>query len=325
MKRTWKIVPFAALAALGVLALLSAGTTGGVPTASAEVTSVTVTPDPVAAGGTASIVVTAKETDAGDITVQVGLGTLLPVSCTIGGVACATFTTSGTGTSTVVITGATDGDATPSEVVTLTFTYTAPNLTTPTSIGVNATQAGVGQLVAFSVQPATTPTPTGTPATPTPTVTTTPAAAASITVSAAPTTIGCQGSAFITAVVRNAAGQNVADGIQVALSTTIGTISPATAPTLGGGVLAVLTAPANQGGVATITASVGTVTGSTTVQINCAQATATPVPATPTQPPIAPPATGDGGLAGTSSKTYLGILLLAVSLLGGVAVVRQRA
>jgi hypothetical protein len=220
-----------------------------------------------------------------------------------------------------------DADGT-ADAVTFVFNVT---VSCPTAIGAFRIQAIQDTSVlsnTITCNPTTaTPTVTGTPATATPTVTGTPGAAAQITVSAAPTSIGCQGSTFITAVVKTATGANVPDGTQVQLSTTIGTITPATATTVGGGILAVLTAPANQSGSATVRAQVGAVTGETVVQITCAQATNTPVPPAATLPPtgIQPPATGDAGLADGNARTYLGIAMLAVSVLGGLAAVRKRS
>lgn len=175
--------------------------------------------------------------------------------------------------------------------------------------------------------PTSTPTATGTPATATPTATGT-VTVSTLTVSIAPSTLSCNGSAFVTVVARNAAGQVVAAGT-VTLSTTLGTISPTSAIDQGAGVLAVLTAPGTQGGTATITASAGGVTGSATATINCAQATATNTAIPPTAVPptgITPPATGDGGLeAGSGWQRLAGFTLLGMALAGAAALGWRRA
>src|SRR5207249_569234 len=125
--------------------------------------------------------------------------------------------------------------------------------------------------------------------------------ASNINVSAAPTSLNCGSSSFITAVTNT-------PGANVTLTTSLGTISPTTSVDQGGGVLAVLTAPQSQGGTATIRVTSGAAVGTTNVTINCAQQ-ATPVPAAvaPVTAPAAPvsaviptiiqpPNTGDGGL-----------------------------
>lgn len=165
-----------------------------------------------------------------------------------------------------------------------------------------------------------TPTATGTPATATPTATGTPQVS-SLTVSVAPSTLGCTGSAFVTVVSKNAAGQAVAAGT-VTLSTTLGTIAPTTAVDQGAGVLAVLTAPSNQSGIAVITAQAGGVSGQAQATITCAQATSTSVPpmqVPPTQAApagIQPPATGDAGLAAPSGPGSIALIALLLPSIG---------
>ena len=165
--------------------------------------------------------------------------------------------------------------------------------------------------------------------TPTPTVSPTPdtGPADKVTVSAAPNLIPlCSGSSFITVVVKNEAGTNVADGTVVTINSTVGSVSPGTATTIGGGVLVVFTAPADAGGTATITATSSTKSGTAQIQLECNVATATSVP---TQPPavIQPPSTGDGGFdrEGAGWPTYAVILLAAASFAGTFIIVRRRA
>jgi hypothetical protein len=153
--------------------------------------------------------------------------------------------------------------------------------------------------------------------------------ATTVTASAAPTSVGCSGSSFVTIVVKGAGGANVADGTAVNITTNIGTVSPAQATTSGGGVLTIFTGPANSGGTATITATSGSITGSTQVAVNCSQAQATTAPPPPATggSVVVPPSTGDAGLLqdGSGWIAYAGAALLAGGLLGGFALIRRRA
>jgi hypothetical protein len=159
--------------------------------------------------------------------------------------------------------------------------------------------------------------------------------ASSITVAASPTSVSCNGTAFVTVTVRNSAGGYVADGTSVSLTASMGSLSPTTATTLGGGVLAVYTAPGNQSGTASIqAASSGTATGNASITVACQSATPTPAaPPTIFVPPpavnpgsIAPPNTGDAGLAdGQGWATYAGIAMIIISVMATAAVVRARA
>jgi hypothetical protein len=132
----------------------------------------------------------------------------------------------------------------------------------------------------------------------------------------------------VTIVVRSGTA-NVADGTSVSISTNLGTISPTTATTTGGGVLAVYNAPASSGGTATITAISGGRTSTTSISVTCAAAaTATTAPAAPAPTTsVRPPSTGDAGIAeGVPGwRTYAGIVLISGSVLGAFAVVRKRA
>ena len=158
--------------------------------------------------------------------------------------------------------------------------------------------------------------------------------ASSITVAASPTSVSCNGTAFVTVTVRNAAGGYVADGTSVTLTASMGSLSPTTATTLGGGVLAVFTAPGNQSGTATIqAAAAGTATGNASITVACQSNTPTPAaPPTIFVPPaqqspgtIAPPNTGDAGLADDNGwRTYAGIAMIIVSVMASAAVVRAR-
>jgi hypothetical protein len=180
---------------------------------------------------------------------------------------------------------------------------------------------------------ATPTTPTVTPTT-TATVTPTVSAISGVTVSAAPTSVNCSGSSFVTVVVK-AGGQNVPDGTNVSVSTNIGSLSPTTAPTSGGGILTIFTA-GTTGGVATITATSGGVSGTASVTVNCGAPTAVPPTAAPPPPPPPPPPpsggsippnTGDAGLQSSSNSWYAAgaVLVIAGAALAGLVVVRRRS
>jgi hypothetical protein len=173
--------------------------------------------------------------------------------------------------------------------------------------------------------------------TPTVTVTTTPAAAATVTGSSNPTSVACGGTSIISFTVKNAAGNAVPTNTAITFTTTLGTLSPTTGTTASdGSVFVFFTAPSNQGGSATITATASNnAKGTATVQVNCGQAQATAtsttsppptVAATSTPAPIKPPSTGDAGLdQGRGWTSYAGIALIAVSIIGALALVRARA
>lgn len=166
----------------------------------------------------------------------------------------------------------------------------------------------------------------------TPTATTVPGAG-TVTVSASPNSVGCTGSSFVAITVKTAGGANVADGTNVTITTSIGSISPSTATTFGGGILAVYTAPATSGGNANITATAGGVSGSASINVSCTSAPPpanTPVPpaAQPTATsPIRPPNTGDAGIGGghDSNQVYAGIALITMAVVGVMVATRKRA
>ena len=157
----------------------------------------------------------------------------------------------------------------------------------------------------------------------TPTATSTPIGAgppSTVTVSAPDSITTCGGSSFVAVVVKSASGANVSDGTFVSISANLGSVSPSTTTTLGGGVFGRYTAPTNAGGTATITATSGSRSGSDQIELLCLTATATPLP-TQVPPVIQPPSTGDAGLVANGSgwTGYAGILLIAAALLGTAA------
>jgi hypothetical protein len=122
-----------------------------------------------------------------------------------------------------------------------------------------------------------------------------------VTATTSTSNLSCGGTAFVTITAHDSAGANVVNGTSVMLTASMGTISPSTASTTNGSVLATYTAPATGTGTATINVAAGTATTSTTISIECNNAVVAPPPAgapvliPPTQA-ITPPRTGDAGL-----------------------------
>ncbi|MCS6774343.1 MAG: right-handed parallel beta-helix repeat-containing protein [Thermoflexales bacterium] len=94
-------------------------------------------------------------------------------------------------------------------------------------------------------------------------VTFTPGAAAAITLTAVPTTTAVGTSSTLTATVVDQFGNAVASGTVVSFATSLGTLSSASASTLGGNAFVTLTS--TTAGVATVAATVGTVTATAKV------------------------------------------------------------
>jgi len=161
-------------------------------------------------------------------------------------------------------------------------------------------------------------------------------AAAGVTVASSFASLSCNSFSVITVTVRDGGG-NPLPNVTLNVAASIGSVSPTQVTTgTGGAATTLYTAPATQGGTATVTATVAstTVSGSTTILINCAATpTATTVPptATATRAPttgLGAPSTGDGGLAdggGTGWPVYAGFVLTASALIGGVIAFRVRA
>lgn len=164
--------------------------------------------------------------------------------------------------------------------------------------------------------------------TPTSTATSTAGAARTVVVQTANQALGCANTTIITITVRGANGQPVAAGTLVNIQASIGAVSPTSGQTTAdGSVFVFYTAPQNQGGTATITALAGSASGSATITINCAAApTQAPPPTTAPTTGIQPPNTGDGGLSGGSGwQTYAGIAMIVASVIATLVVVRPRA
>jgi len=151
--------------------------------------------------------------------------------------------------------------------------------------------------------------------------------AATVTASASPNSVGCNASSFITLAVKDSTGAAVVNGTSVNVAVSGGgSVNPTTATTSSGGALVLYTAPASGSGTATITATAGSAVGSTTVGFACAAAQATVAPPPPAAAPtsqIAPPNTGDAGLADHSSFPMAAAVALIVSTLIGALVAKR--
>jgi hypothetical protein len=163
--------------------------------------------------------------------------------------------------------------------------------------------------------------------TPTVSPTGTAGAARTIVVQSANQQLGCANTTIVTITVRGANGQPVAAGTLVNIQASLGAVSPTSGQTTAdGSVFVFYTAPQNQGGTATITATAGSASGQATIAINCAQPTQAPPPTTAPSGGITPPSTGDGGLTGAGGwQTYAGVAMIIASVIGTLVVVRPRA
>lgn len=315
-------------------------TTTGVGTSSLTITS---DADTTAEPTTFTVSFTCTASGTTTIALTEGLVTVASSTLTCGAAATTMIVTASPsvitvcgGTSTITATGVASSANVTFATSVGTFQGTGTSSQTVASAGGLATVVYVSPLVSLSTVASITATSaTGQSGFTTVTLTCLTAAtpigslAGQITVSAAPSTINtCSGSAFVTAVVKTAAGANVADGTIVTFNANVGTVSPNTATTINGGVLAVYTAPST-GGTATVTATSGPVSGNTQLVINCAAAPAPapPPPPAPAPPPITAPSTGDAGLLERgSTPLFVGFALLAAAVVAGaIAAVRQRA
>jgi hypothetical protein len=336
----WKLAPLAALLAFGVLALLPGGPTRPISVSAYDCASgntgtlrvdiiddntnervtiagavVTFSPDTQDAEGTDNVTDDSSEDSANTTTGRV----LQNDTCSTAAGENYTVTLASLpdvlDDACDVVDSSDSGSVTEDQTTTLELIVSCSAIATPTS---------------------TTPTATATSTTPTATVTTTAGPAASLTVSAAPSTVNCGGSSFVTVVVKNAQGGNVADGTSVSVTTNSGTVSPGSATTSGGGILTIFTAP-SAGGTAKITATSGSATGSADITVNCGPAATATTAAPPPVPTVStggggvitPPSTGDAGLTesdgGIAWSSIAAGLLIVSSLVGGLVLARRRA
>jgi hypothetical protein len=315
MIKTWKLAALASIAALGLLALLPGGgarpdiasaafdCSGATNNATLEITITDLDEsDPITVAGS-SVAISPDPTDAEDedselVVVDNGAG---DAEDDIG---------------VILVEDVCSGEAGDEFDLDLTLAGLSCDIVDD-SISVDAPIDNADITAEFEVEDCTVlPTPTTTA-----TVTGTPTVPAAVTLVATPTSVGCQGSSFVTVTVKTATGANVANGTNVTLATNLGTITPATAQTFGGSVLGVFTAPAGQSGTATITATAGGVNGTITIAVNCGNPTAVPT-AVPTQGTgITPPDTGDGGISSDSGSGWnlLGYGFIAVAALLGAS------
>ncbi len=325
MKRTWKLLPVVAAAALGLMVLMPGG--GLRPdAASADVDNVSVSDSTVNSGETITVTVDADQNNGN-------------ISITLSGV-------SGSTTAVLKVTdcdGCDDeGDVNPSFTinsaqlgssgdVTLTLQLSC---TSPDNLSINASQNSVADSATVSCEPSTTPTVTptvtGTPPTSTPTATTTPTGD-TITLSAVQPNPACGQAVFLFATVKNQAGAFVAGANVTFTSSGGGSFSPTSALTVTDGVASSTYTPPTTGNTTvTITATSNGKTATASVPVNCgtAAATSTPVPPAATSTPVSqvrPPSTGEAGLAENSNwSLYAGIATVIGTVFAGAALVARR-
>jgi hypothetical protein len=330
MSHTWKLLPLAAVFALGLIMVLPGSLSHPTRPESAAAACATTT---------GSLNVNIRDANNADSRIPVG-GSVVVIT---------PKPSTGSGTTAVVDDSGSDESSTHGLIHVTNVcgdnSYTAQldSVPSPYSNCDVLTDSASGQLTGAgtvtlnleidcggaNLTPTTTVT-TTTTTTPTPTVTGTVGPASGVTLSASPTSLGCNGTSIITVQVKDASGNPVAAGTAVALNTTKGTLSPSNGTTASDGTLFVfLSAPSNAGGPADITATAGSASGKVTVTINCNVAptnTTAPPPTVSTGGTISPPNTGDAGLSdnGTSWQTYGGIALVVASVLGALVLVRSR-
>jgi hypothetical protein len=242
----------AALLAVSI-ALVSGGE--ALRPAQASINNVTASPGSVIFPGTSTITVSANESDVGGpITVAVAAGSLNFVSCQTT-VPCSGVTVSGNGTSSVTLSNVTDGDAVPGEPVTLTFTFSPPNVVTGTSVPYGACQGSgcsvpaAGAIVVFPGSASS---------------------ATSVVLSASSTSITCGSSVTVTASVTSN-GVAVPDGTVVVFSANNGAAA-VTALTSGGTASVLVPTPVGFLGTLIVTASSGGASDTVFISVNCAVA-----------------------------------------------------
>jgi hypothetical protein len=163
---------------------------------------------------------------------------------------------------------------------------------------------------------------------------------ATVTVSANPSSLQCTGSssvAFMSVNVKDAQGQNAADGTNVTITADSGTFAPSQATTLAGATQFIYSPASTSSGTVNIRANAGAAQGQATINVTCGSTSAPPPVSQPvTSPPpppsgpitIQPPNTGDAGLATSSDSSwqlYAAASILVASAAGALAVVRTKA
>jgi len=121
-----------------------------------------------------------------------------------------------------------------------------------------------------------------------------------VVVSSNTTAVACAGNAVLDVLVRDAAGLPVANGQKVTLTSTMGTMNPATAATVNGTVQSKFLAPKTGSGTATISIvaqnlSAGDASTTTSINVDCPTSATAPTPVPYSAPLVMmPPNTGDG-------------------------------
>ncbi len=137
----------------------------------------------------------------------------------------------------------------------------------------------------------------------------------SVVLTTSATTQACGLRIVVIATVKDRGG-NLLEDVTVIFAALRGTFTTQVGTTSSGRLVTVYTLPNTGSAPITITATAGDVVGTLPIQVNCAVATPTVTATTLTSPPsirppsIRPPSTGDAGLAGTSSSSWM---LLAIA------------
>jgi hypothetical protein len=138
--------------------------------------------------------------------------------------------------------------------------------------------------------------------------------------------------------VKDAQGQNVADGTNVTISADSGTFAPSQATTLGGATQFIYSPASTSSGTVNIRANAGAAQGTTSVSVTCGGSSVPPPSSAPvTSPPpppsgpvtISPPNTGDAGLATKADdnnwQLYAAATILVATGAGALALRRTKA
>jgi hypothetical protein len=332
MSHTWKLLPLAVLAALGLIMI---GAPTGVRVARADIDEVTVNDDTVDDGDTMNV-------DDGDsIDVEVALGSPRPSGLEIRATSVASGSEvnvnfescddnsgdssddcevdSGDGSEDLVVVDPTYDSPEGLQRVLVSIDFACDE---EDNIHIRIDEFDGGEdSFSFDVNCGA--------SSPTATATSTVGPAATVNVSSSNDNLGCGATSIVTITVLDENGDPVAAGTLVNIVTDKGSVSPASGQTTTDGSVFVFFTAGQTGGTATITAASGSAIGETEIDINCnVEPTQAPPPTTDTSGSIQPPNTGDGGLLdsnGNSWQTYAGILLILASVTGTLAVIRPRA
>lgn len=239
-----------------VLAVALVLVTAGVvtPKAEAAIGVVSASPNPIIYPSASVITVNAAESDAGNgpISLNVNIGTLAFSSCQTPGPAACPPSVSGSGTASMTLSSATDGDGTPGEALIAFFTYSPPSVAFAQVVNVSACQgSGCSPVIVTTI----TVFPSGTILT------------TEIFMSASTPSLNCGASVTVTASVFSS-GAPVGNGTPVSFNTNAGHATILTT-TSGGVATAIFVAPIGLSGGLLVTATSGPFAASITIIVSC--------------------------------------------------------